>query len=668
MEPSAQRAPRPANLTRAHFAAALISIALAIAMTWPLAFALDRAVANSSDPLLNAWIVDWDWYATLHHPSHLFDANAFYPGKDSLAFSENLYGIALVVFPLRAIGVAPLTAFNIAMLLGFAFSMFGAYLLGRTISGCWIAAIAAGIFYAYVPWRFTQLPHIQHVWGGWLPMLLVALIHYARIPSWRRAALFGGAFLMNGLTNIHWLLLGSFAVALSVPIAIRSPRQWMRIGVCTLIALALLAPFLIPYARAAKLYGMERHPDEAAHYSATLRDWLNPGITNRFYRGIADTTADPELWIFPGFLGVALAIAGFTRGARDDRAIALLWIVLGVLGSLGLHTFFHRFLFDHVPGFRAIRVPARWANIAYVGMSMAIALGVSSIASKRRVAAYVVALLFLIELRASPIRWTTISPQTPEVYRWLSTQRTRVVEVPIGLEQLDYLFEYRSTAHHQPLVNGVSGFAPPETLKIADLWSSKRDDEFLDEMRRIGVHHLVVHADLLGDRGDEVRAWLRRQLDANQLQFVARFNASVSGDWVFALDGPPRPRSEALERYLDNQTTYSDDTIAMLDYPRYGEKVGGNALFSGWAMSPWGIREVHFLFDNGQVRVPATLSEDRGVSHGLPWYPKTPKPRFTARFERRPTFVRSDTDVQVEIIDGRGKKTVLDGRPIDWIR
>src|SRR5205085_5497803 len=269
--------------------------------------------------------------------------------KDSLAFSENLYGVALILFPLRAIGVAPLTAFNVGMLLGFFFSAFAAYLLGRMITGSWIAGIAAGIFYAYVPWRFTQLPHIQHVWGGWLPMMLVALLHYARRPSWRNAALFGGAFLMNGLTNIHWLLLGSLAIALSVPIALwgggASPPRGgegaaaplIRIAVCTLIALALLAPFLIPYART----GMQRHWDEAKHYSATLRDWLNPGVTNRFYARFADTKIDPELWLFPGALGIALSIVGLARGRRDHRAIALLWIILGIIGSLGLHAFLH---------------------------------------------------------------------------------------------------------------------------------------------------------------------------------------------------------------------------------------------------------------------------------------------------------------------------------------
>src|SRR5258706_10167539 len=98
-------------------------------MTWPLATALDRAVAYPGDPFINTWILDWDWYATWHQPLHLFQANAFYPAKDSLAFSENLYGIALLLFPLRALGADALTAHNVAVLLGFAFSGFAAFLL-----------------------------------------------------------------------------------------------------------------------------------------------------------------------------------------------------------------------------------------------------------------------------------------------------------------------------------------------------------------------------------------------------------------------------------------------------------------------------------------------------------------------------------------------------------
>src|SRR5438034_7560861 len=129
---------------------AALFVALALLMTWPLVRNLRTAVAFPGDPFINTWILDWDWYATLHQPLHLFQANAFYPARDSLAFSENLYGIALLLFPLRALGVDALTAHNVAILLGFAFSGFAMFLLGRMISGSAMGGIAAGMLYAFV--------------------------------------------------------------------------------------------------------------------------------------------------------------------------------------------------------------------------------------------------------------------------------------------------------------------------------------------------------------------------------------------------------------------------------------------------------------------------------------------------------------------------------------
>src|SRR5947208_8510581 len=113
---------------------AAMFVALTIAMTWPLLPNLRTAVSDPGDPFINVWVLDWDWYASTHQPLRLFEANAFYPARHSLAFSDHLYGIALLLFPLRAAGVDALTAHNAGMLLAFAFSGFAAFFLGRMIS------------------------------------------------------------------------------------------------------------------------------------------------------------------------------------------------------------------------------------------------------------------------------------------------------------------------------------------------------------------------------------------------------------------------------------------------------------------------------------------------------------------------------------------------------
>jgi hypothetical protein len=129
-------------------AAAAFFVVLAVAMTWPLARIIERGVAHPGDPYHLAWVLDWDYFATFHRPFHLFQANIFYPVKDALAYGEHLYGMAIVLFPLRIAGVSALTAHNLAVIIGFAFSGFAAYVLGRTITGSVSGGIAAGIFYA----------------------------------------------------------------------------------------------------------------------------------------------------------------------------------------------------------------------------------------------------------------------------------------------------------------------------------------------------------------------------------------------------------------------------------------------------------------------------------------------------------------------------------------
>src|SRR5262249_40580392 len=148
---------------------------------------------------------------------------------------------------------------------------------------------------------------------------------------------------------------------------------------------------------------------------------------NRLYRRFADTKVNPERWVFPGVLGIVLSVAGIAIARRDRTlGLALLWTVLGILGSFGLHAFFHRMLLAYAPGFGAVRVPARWANIAYVGMSMLIALALA----RRRWIAVAAAALFIVELNAAPIRWYLLGSERPAVYPWLATQQARIIEVP----------------------------------------------------------------------------------------------------------------------------------------------------------------------------------------------------------------------------------------------
>ena len=305
----------------------LLYVVLAAAMTWPLARTLNHAVAWPGDPYTTAWILDWDWYATFHHPLSLFDATAFYPSRYSLAYSENLYGIALLLFPMRAIGITPIAAQNVAMLGGFAISGFATYLLVTLLVESQLAAFMAGVFYAFVPFRFTHLPHVHYAWGGTLPLMLAALVWYKRKPVWSRASLFAAAFLFNGLCNIHWLLFGSIAIAATV--IILRPRI-VPLVVCMIPAIAVLCVFLLPYFEVEHLYGLRRTWEETKSFSALPADWLVSNFHNRFYTFLRNPKVDPERWLFPGALALTLGAVGIFSRRWKSLSVALTWTLLGL--------------------------------------------------------------------------------------------------------------------------------------------------------------------------------------------------------------------------------------------------------------------------------------------------------------------------------------------------
>lgn len=741
-------------------------VLVAVVITWPLATNLPTAVSDLGDPLLNAWILDWDCYALTHQPLHLFDAPIFFPARLPLAYSEHLIGIALLSLPFYALGFSPLSIYNIALLLGFALSAYGASVLARVVTRGMMPAIIAGILYGFVPYRFSQLAHVQVISSGWLPLLLAALLVYRRSPSWRNAALFGAAFLMNGLTNIYFFLFGSIAMVLTIAlIAIaetRDARFWSRMGLALTVAMALLLPFLVPYKVVAEQYGMKRGEGESLGASATWNDWLIAPRNSVLYGSLPPAAArESERQLFPGALMLLLTGAAFFSGAaqpsaaravagggaprwldgimvllailtyigavaekdvpflhfsrsylpatllvicivirlaiRFPRALgdgnlrmaiassrfpfelwaAGLWIVVGVLGAFGMHAFFHSFLFHRAPGFRAIRVPARWAMVAYTGLAAWSSAGAAQLRGRRWVLPLMLALTFADVWPR--IRWEHALAEPDAVDHWLAqTHAGPLVELPINRLNVLYLYLLRATTHHVPIFDGISGWEPPLHRVLRE---QPLTDSTLALLEKNGCRFVLVRPDWFGWETGAASAWLRRGLEEGRLVFLRRFDYGVYGDWLFALSrvekqwqrfrAPQRVNAagftpdQELALMLDGKPTYSQSTFGQLYQPKHMSEITGPMTVSGWVESPRGIRTVTVRIDSGRFRFDAPLFAREDVSRLFPWYPQTPRPAF-ATVIARPPNVPEETDLQIEITDGSGGRTLLSDVLLRW--
>ena len=77
-------------------AVAILYLLLTCWMLWPLPRYAGSAVQDPGDPLFEIWVMRSVQHNLIHQPLRLYDGNAFYPFKYSLAYSEEAISTALV--------------------------------------------------------------------------------------------------------------------------------------------------------------------------------------------------------------------------------------------------------------------------------------------------------------------------------------------------------------------------------------------------------------------------------------------------------------------------------------------------------------------------------------------------------------------------------------------
>lgn len=320
-------------------------------LTWPYINYLRDVVVDPGDPYLVSWVLWWDYHQTFTNPLHLFDANVFYPLRYTLAFSEHCYGLALPFFPLFAIGLRPLTVHAIAMFLGFVFCGYGAFRLGRTLTGSNSIGWVAGIIFAYVPFRFHLLSQLPYVFSPWIPLVFEALVLFVRARSRKRAIWLGVAFFMNGLTSVSWFSLTLVPFAFGAAVLLtryqlwRDREFWRRGAVALGLAGLALLPFMLPYYLASKLYGFKRSVEEVKANSAWPIHWLSVENRNKLWFRMGEgITGGVRFKLFPGLLPILFALTAIIfvrplkeRVAFNDGLVNRSW--LGTLDAIIISAF-----------------------------------------------------------------------------------------------------------------------------------------------------------------------------------------------------------------------------------------------------------------------------------------------------------------------------------------
>lgn len=205
-------------------------------------------------------------------------------------------------------------------------------------------------------------------------------------------------------------------------------------------------------------------------------------------------------------------------------------------------------LYEYVPGFNGVRVPARYAMIAGLFLAVLAGYGARRFTSRLPLLTSI-AVAILLEGLAVPIEknrtWhqneteppARVMPysQAPPVYGRIAglPAGSVLTEFPFGDAAWEIRYTYYSAVHWKPITNGYSGNFPPkykERVARFQRVQANAEEAWL-ALKDTGTTHVVVHRTAFRDGRDAdiVESWLKTR-GATELE---RFS---DGDILFQLN------------------------------------------------------------------------------------------------------------------------------------
>ena len=294
---------------------------LTIVMTYPLAIKMNTYVTDPGDPLLNTWIISWDIRQLLAGNLYrFFDTNIYYPAEKTLAYSEHLFTQALIGLPIMLATRNPVFTYNFVLLFSFITSGFGMYLFAHQLTKNNWGSIAAGIIYAFSPFMFFHLGHMQIISAGGIPLTFLFLTRFVQDRSYKNLTLFTAFYIFQVLANGYYALyLTLFAGVYLLYFLIRHKKDLDlrvigRLGIFVLVTVTCTGPFFYQYIAVRKQMGFRRNIE----FGAKLSSYLSTTPTNIPYGKLTRQIQEPERILFPGIVATGFALFGILSNARKS--------------------------------------------------------------------------------------------------------------------------------------------------------------------------------------------------------------------------------------------------------------------------------------------------------------------------------------------------------------
>jgi hypothetical protein len=489
------------------------AIGLTVLHTWPLALAPHRySRIDNADYLLNAWAITWLGHQASIDPSHLFDANIFWPEKRTLAYSEAMLVQGAMAWPIVALGGSAVLAYNLVMMAGFALTAFAFGWVAHRWTGSWAAALVCASAAAFNAHPLMRFGHLQAMHVEFIAIVLFAVDRVVGRARIRDALLLAAAFTLQALTSIYLMAFtvwAMIAAAVGRLLAVRAPRlrALSLLGLAGGLASLALAPYLAIYFRVHVEQGFVRPESAVRDTAAAWADYLSTGSRLHYWWSQPFTERCHSM-NFPGLTVAALVVLGLSsrRVRASVQARMCVGVVVGCLcvsclPSLPGYATIHQW----VPLFWAVRSQALIGQVVLLALALLAAHGAAEADRRWRVRGYgwllTVMLVLLVNAESirAPIGWREFRG-VPPIYDVLAAQQESgaVVEFPFFERRNTFgnaIYMLYSTRHWRPMLNGYSGFLPASYLTTWELLRGFPSFEALEALHVRGVRFVVIHRD-----------------------------------------------------------------------------------------------------------------------------------------------------------------------------
>lgn len=502
---------------------AIIYLFLTLILTFPLVLHLGQGIIGGGGPgdqLFNIWVLSWDNHAFLNPSEHFFDANIFYPVKNSLLGSEYFPGIFLFAWPLFHIFHNPVLVYNLLLIMAIFLSGLTMYFLVYYFTKNHLASFFAGFVYTFSPFRLADLNHLQLAFSFFLPLVILFLDRYLKKGKTLDLSFFSLCFVLQFLVSsylAYYVFFLVFFYCLGYFIWFRKFmffRTLIKLVLALILCFAIIYPFYRPYFKAEI---RPERPLEVVQLSApTPIDFLSMGESLIFRtlakEGIAlHPQADGVKLLFIGFIGPLLALIGLLTYHDRRKWIFLLLIVFCFWLTLGPYyrgvKMIYWYLYHYFYPFRAQNFPYRTLHLLIVPLAILVGFGISYILKNKKISTILllipISILIFIESYYLPLSYTKLPSKEnfAPVYHWLASQPGDfgIIEVPVTQEIAINYQMYYSTLHWKKLAMGFTTIFPGSSVSLWDSLKKFPSPESIEAIQNTPDKYLIIHLDQFSD-------------------------------------------------------------------------------------------------------------------------------------------------------------------------